>query len=76
MIVFICSDSNQRSSSSDRLIVNSRVASAIPRVPSARMVHAAFDCSSRSPTVIDPRLGGTWCSSGPTTSVTPWIHAS
>ena len=76
MIVFICSDSNQRSSSSERLIVNSRVASATPREPSRRIDHSALVCESRSPTVIDPTFGGTSCSSGPTTSVTPWIHAS
>ena len=76
MIVFTCSDSNHRSSSSDRLIVNSRVASATPRVPSARIVQAAFDCVSRSPTVIEPTLGGTSCSSGPITSVTLCSQAS
>ena len=56
--------------------MNSRVASATPREPSRRIDHSALVCESRSPNVIDPTFGGTSCSSGPTTSVTPWIHAS
>ena len=44
MIVFICSDSNHRSSRSEMLIVNSRVTSATPRLPRPRIFHAACAC--------------------------------
>ena len=76
MIVFICSDSNHRSSRSEMLIENSRITSATPRVPRRRTCHAACACASRSPGESDPTRGGTWCSSGPITSVTPCSHAS
>ncbi len=40
------------------------------------MDHADLDCARRSPTLREPTFGGTWCSSGATTSVMPWSHAS
>ena len=58
------------------LIVNRRVTSPTPRTPSLRTLQAVRACDSRSPGVIEPTLGGTWMSSGPKTSATPFIQAS
>ncbi len=75
-IPFISSDSNQSSSRSVMLIVNSRVTSATPRTPSLRTFHAVRAVSSRSPIASDPARGGLCSSSGPRMSATPFSHAS
>ncbi len=75
-IPLIASDSNQSSSRSVTLIENRRVTSPTPRSPSLRIFHAVRTVSSRSPGLVDPTCGGTWIISGPSTSATPFIHAS
>ena len=72
----ISSDSNQSSSRSVMLMVNSRVTSPTPRTPSLRIFHAARALSIRSPNAIEPIFGGFCRSSGPRTSATSWSHAS
>ena len=75
-IALIASDSNQSSSRSVTLIVNRRVTSATPRVPSLRIFHADCALATRSPIASEPSFGGTCSSSGPRTSATPFSHAS
>ena len=72
----IASDSNQSLTRSVTLMLNRRVTSATPRIPSFRTLQPACAWASRSPGDIDPSLGGTWSRSGPRTSATPFSHAS
>ena len=75
-IALIASDSNQSSSRSVTLIVNSRVTSATPRWPSLRIFHAVCALGDQVAERSEPTFGGTCSSSGPSTSATPFSHAS
>ena len=75
-IPLIASDSNQSFNRSVMLIENKRVTSATPRTPSLRTFHAVFAVSIRSPSAIEPALGGLWSSSGPRMSATPCSQSS
>ena len=75
-IALIASDSNQSFNRSLTDMVNRRVTSPTPRSPSLRIFHACCNIASRSPGFIEPTCGGTFSSSGPSTSETPASHAS
>ena len=63
---FICGVSNQRSSRSVALIVNSRVMSAtVCSSTCLRSDHPSWNTSLMSPNRFDPRCGGVFISSGP-----------